>query len=300
MAAAPGPSPTSTPPLEPLGKLLGKGLGLVQQSAVKAMYGASTPFKVVLVILVLTAFIASGLTAVFLWWGTPGYALVFGIVAFVFMLVIVVLILGAGGRPEPELPTVAPIAAQWTILSPPYPDDLIKDLGDLLEKILGKAEAALKRKNNRIGEKNVRANVWLPYFPSTRSLAVLDLKMPMPLQKRMHYMSEQDLILSPGEGVAGKAFANGDEVCGDRDFGLSEKQLEIVHPKLRRIYAFPLKDSNGHILGVLVIDVLNFDPGRDALDEMAKEVRATSQSLGNRLSAHRQIKVVLSSALLKT
>ena len=150
---------------------------------------------------------------------------------------------------------------------------------DALLKLLQQARAEAFKffhaKDSSVMDGDIRANMFFPHYGPSGSWDDCVLKIRPPLHINMKSEAELDIVLVPGQGVTGDAFATGLPSMGrrldeDSAIGWPKKhhitpELEkVLHPDLKWVFSMPLRGVQ-RPLAVMTIDGLKHDFDIEAL-----------------------------------
>jgi len=168
----------------------------------------------------------------------------------------------------------------------PLPGPVLDQMGDIVEALRKKCWGHVAHALTVGAKVQVRANVFMPDYRSHLRGLAYELFMHPQLRSGMNREAEWDIRFAPREGATGLVFDEGRQrTVRRRDFLLTDRLREVIHPDLRWIVSTPLKDKQHNTLAVLNIDGVGFDLDQAELDALSDLIAKDAKQLGALLDA---------------
>lgn len=179
----------------------------------------------------------------------------------------------------------------------PLPEATAQAMGDLVDALRSDCWQQVAALAPAGAEAGVRANVFLPDCRCQARGIAYELFMHPQLRSGMDREQEWDVRFAPREGATGLVFDEGRQrTVRRRDFLLTDRLKDSIHPALRWIVSTPVKGRQHDTLAVLNIDGIGFDLSPRQLDGLADFVAQRVGALGALLDAAPKRVVVIQSA----
>lgn len=235
--------------------------------------------------------------------GGEGFAIGFSFVVSLCLFILILISLA--------VPSATP--SLWSCVVPEMPisGPALDKLGRLVEEMRMLAYRHLHAGYNDLKNEQVRANVFLADYNLAGEGYAFQLVMPDDLRKEMNRPEEWAMRLKPRQGLTGRVFAEGSMGIAHRRsnadghwdavYELTDELKKIVHPDLKWIVSFPIRDPSKNItLAVLNIDGLSHDFNDDLLSNLATTVFTLTSAFATCLAKQPQVAVSLTVAEIQS
>lgn len=172
----------------------------------------------------------------------------------------------------------------------------VRNINSLLESMRKRAYEILKNEEPLLSDSDVRANIFLPANdPTDPSKSIL--RIYPGLHRNMELDRELGIEFGPGQGLVGDVFesteysdsvarrsSSDNESEWHKKYDITDELANLIHPNLKCIMSMALKGQGDHRIGVLNVDILNYQFENDTLYDCLRELALdllTMESLMN-------------------
>lgn len=157
-------------------------------------------------------------------------------------------------------------------------------VANMLEKVRFEVADYCTQKDLTQSRDNIRANIFLPTMNHDFRGHTFVLKMHPTLMKNMKRTQEHDIYFCLGQGASGHVYETGTPEFTTRlNYRIPNYLALKVEPTLSWWATFPLKSTDGNVLGVLNIDGLGFDVPKEEESNINNIIKLHLGDIGENL-----------------